>query len=135
MKSILVPVEMSNIAHIGSIIEMARSVGGDDTKITLLHVFEEIPNWAASSLPKDIMKETVDSTVEELQAVAEAHGKNVHAEVRTGHAYKTILDVAEEIEADMIIVESHRPGLQDYFLGSTAAKVVRHAHCSVLVVR
>ena len=36
---------------------------------------------------------------------------------------------------DLIIVASHRPGLQDYFLGSTAAKVVRHAKCSVLVIR
>ena len=42
---------------------------------------------------------------------------------------------AKEKNADMIIIASHRPGLQDYFLGSTAAKVVRHATCSVLVVR
>jgi len=55
--------------------------------------------------------------------------------VRTGHSYNTILEVAKEKNADLIIIASHRPGLQDYFLGSTAAKVVRHANCSVLVVR
>jgi len=43
--------------------------------------------------------------------------------------------VAKEKDVDLIIIASHRPGLQDYFLGSTAAKVVRHATCSVLVVR
>jgi nucleotide-binding universal stress UspA family protein len=43
--------------------------------------------------------------------------------------------VAEEKGADLIIIASHRPGLKDYFLGSTAAKVVRHAKCSVLVIR
>jgi nucleotide-binding universal stress UspA family protein len=56
-------------------------------------------------------------------------------EVRSGHSYKTILEVAEEKQVDLIIIASHRPGLQDYFLGSTAAKVVRHARCSVLVMR
>ena len=43
-------------------------------------------------------------------------------------------DVARQ-QADLIIIASHKPGFQDYFLGSTAAKVVRHAPCSVLVVR
>ena len=55
--------------------------------------------------------------------------------MRSGHAYNTILDEAEKSGADLIIIASHRPGLQDYLLGSTAAKVVRHANCSVLVVR
>ena len=49
--------------------------------------------------------------------------------------YKTILEVADETHADLIIVASHQPDVQDYFLGSTAAKVVRHARCSVLVLR
>ena len=42
---------------------------------------------------------------------------------------------AEDDKVDLIIIASHKPGLQDYFLGSTAARVVRHASCSVLVVR
>ena len=55
--------------------------------------------------------------------------------MRVGHPYKTILEMAKEKDAELIIVASHKPDLQDYFLGSTAAKVVRHATCSVLVVR
>jgi nucleotide-binding universal stress UspA family protein len=47
----------------------------------------------------------------------------------------TILETAKEIGADLIVIASHRPGLQDYFLGSTAARVVRHAECAVLVDR
>ena len=35
----------------------------------------------------------------------------------------------------MIVIASHDPGLVDYLLGSVAARVVRHAHCSVLVTR
>lgn len=133
--SILVPIEMSGIAHAQSTIDLAKSIGSDDVKITLLHVFAEIPTWAATNLPQDIMNQTVETARRELEALADKSGDNVHAEVRVGHAYKTILDTAEETEADMIILESHQPGLQDYFLGSTASKVVRHADCSVLVMR
>ena len=134
-KSILVPIEMSNVEHAQTTIDLAKSIGGDDVKITLLHVFEEIPTWAATNLPRDVMNESIESTRRELKAFAEGSGANVEAEVKVGHAYKTILDTAEETRADLIIVESHQPGLQDYFLGSTAAKVVRHANCSVLVMR
>ncbi|WP_179655998.1 universal stress protein, partial [Salmonella enterica] len=37
--------------------------------------------------------------------------------------------------ADMVIIASHRPDITTYLLGSNAAAVVRHAECSVLVVR
>ena len=49
--------------------------------------------------------------------------------------YPEILGVAEEVEADLIIVGSHRPVMKDYLLGTNAARVVRHARCSVLVAR
>lgn len=55
--------------------------------------------------------------------------------VRTGHAARTILDVAEEVDSDVVILASHNPGFADHFLGSVAGRVVRHAHCSVHVVR
>jgi nucleotide-binding universal stress UspA family protein len=59
----------------------------------------------------------------------------IEIDIRLGHTYKVILDVADEKEVDLIVIASHRPGFQDYYLGSTAAKVVRHANCSVHVVR
>ena len=55
--------------------------------------------------------------------------------VIVGHSANGILDYAEKNEIDCIIVASHRPGYQDYFLGSTAARVVRHATCAVHVLR
>ena len=134
-QNILVPIEMSSAAASQATIELCKSVGGENAKITLLHVFEEIPRWAATNLPKDIMQDSIESARKDLEAIAAALGGNVEAQIRVGHAYKTILDTAEEIDADLIIVASHQPGVQDFFLGSTAAKVVRHAHCSVLVMR
>jgi nucleotide-binding universal stress UspA family protein len=134
-KKILVPIDMAHAAegkkNIGDAIERAA----EDAKIILLYVVEEIPNWAAISLPANLIDNSLTEARDELKAIANATGRKMDIEVRTGHSYNTILDVAEEKEVDLIIVASHRPGLQDYFLGSTAAKVVRHAKCSVLVIR
>ena len=134
-KNILVPIDMSHVIEGKSTIDDAIEHAAEGAKITLLTVIEEIPNWAAISLPADLIDKSLATAHDDLKAIANATGRKMDVEVRTGHSYNTILDVAEEKEIDLIIVASHRPGLQDYFLGSTAAKVVRHAKCSVLVVR
>ena len=54
------------------------------------------------------------------------HGASIYAE---------ILGVAEGAEADLAVIGSHRPATKDYMLGTNAARVVRHARCSVLVAR
>jgi nucleotide-binding universal stress UspA family protein len=46
-----------------------------------------------------------------------------------------VIDEAKESAVDLIVVTSHRPQMSTYLLGSNAAKIVRHATCSVLVLR
>jgi nucleotide-binding universal stress UspA family protein len=126
---------MAHLAEGKAIIDVAIDHASEGARIILLYVVEEVPNWAAISLPANIIDKSLNSARDELKAIANATGRKMEVEVRTGHSYNTILDVVEEKDVDMVIIASHRPGLQDYFLGSTAAKVVRHAKCSVLVVR
>ena len=134
-KSILIPVDLANVAKVNSLIDHVSVDSSDNAKIILLNVVEEIPGWAAVELPRDILDKSVQSSLEKLKALAASASVAVEVEVRVGHPYKTILEVAEEKSAELIIVTSHQPELQNFFLGSTAAKVVRHATCSVLVVR
>lgn len=49
--------------------------------------------------------------------------------------YRSILVPIDISEAELIVIASHKPGFSTYLLGSTAAAVVRHAKCPVLVVR
>jgi universal stress protein F len=133
--TILVPIDMAQAEKGKSTIEIARKLSGEDTQILLLHVIEDIPNWVAAEMPAGILEKSRQSMQEELQAIANASSIKADVLIRSGHPYRTILDKADEEEVDLIIIASHKPGLQDYFLGSTAAKVVRHAKCSVLVVR
>lgn len=57
------------------------------------------------------------------------------AVVANGTVYEEILKAAKETKCDFIVMASHRPELKDYLLGPNAARVVRHAECSVLVIR
>ena len=55
--------------------------------------------------------------------------------VRLGSVYNEVLDEAEKTGADLVVIGSHRPTMATYLLGSNASTIVRHAKCSVLVVR
>jgi nucleotide-binding universal stress UspA family protein len=60
----------------------------------------------------------------------------VNSEVRMGRAYKLICVAAKNAKSDLIVIGTHGfTGLKRLFLGSTAEKVIRHAPCSVLIVR
>jgi nucleotide-binding universal stress UspA family protein len=78
------------------------------------HAAAQLEDFIAEQVPEDV-------TVKRIVAV--------------GSVYREILSVAKEIGADLIVMGSHRPELADYLLGANAAKVVRHANCSVMVVR
>jgi universal stress protein F len=134
-KTILVPIDIANLDKGKAMIDVAITHASRGAKIIILNVVEEIPAWAAAEIPDGIIDKSRQTSVDEMNAIAKESGIEMEVEVRSGHSYNTILEVAKEKSVDMIIVASHRPGFQDYFLGSTAAKVVRHARCSVLVVR
>ena len=134
-KTILVPIEIGNASDATNTINIAAANGNEGTRIILLNVVEEIPKWAAVELPPGLQEKSFQTSKLELNNIASAAGIKTETDVRVGHPYHTIIEVAEEKGAELIVIASHQPGLQDYLLGSTAAKVVRHAHCSVLVVR
>lgn len=133
-KTILVPIDIAHVEEGQAILNMARQHADDDSRIVLLNVVEEIPSWAAVSLPAGMVDKSMHVSEAELKKLA-GDDSRMEVMVRSGHSYDTILEVCNSLPADLVIVASHRPDLQDYFLGSTAARVVRHAQCSVLVVR
>ena len=135
-KTILIPIDMAHVAAGKTNIDIAaQQAAGSGARMILLNVIEEIPGWAAAELPADLLKQSRQRAEDDLKAIANASGQDLEVMVRSGNPYKCILEVAREEGVDLIIIASHRPGLQDYFLGSTAAKVVRHAASSVLVKR
>ncbi|ALG90455.1 MULTISPECIES: universal stress protein [Actibacterium] len=131
---IIVPIALDHGPNTATALQIARALLADDGKITALHVIEAVPSYVAQYLPEGQEEKTRDAVQTAL--VAELGGViDVKPAVVTGHAGRTIVEYAQEHGVDCIVIASHRPGLQDYFLGSTAARVVRHATCAVHVVR
>jgi universal stress protein F len=114
----------------------ARTLLDEGGKVTLVHVIDEVPGYVAASIPKEHMSARRRDVQDQLEAIAaEGAGMNVSCVVREGQPSAAILGAAKEADGDLIMIASHKPGLSDYFIGSTAARIVRHAPISVLVTR
>lgn len=132
--NILVPLAPDHGAVSAMSMKAARTLLAAGGKITVLTVIEPIPSYVAQYLPQD--QQDKNRLEVEAQLAAEFAGQpEVSVSVKVGHAAQAILDACEDGSHDCVVIASHRPGLQDYFLGSTAARVVRHAQCGVHVLR
>ena len=132
--NILVPIAFDTEHDITAPLKLARILATPQAKITLLHVVEHIPAYAISYMPPDYMAEARKAVEAQLAEMA-AELPNGSSEVIEGHSGRSIEDWAQQHGCDLIIIASHRPGMQDLFLGSTAHQVVRHAPCAVHVLR
>lgn len=132
---IIVAVDLSDNTQGKALFAKALKLVGTDGEIRLLHVLEEVPGYIAAELPQDLSDRRQAEARVELKTLALDGDARTEVEVRTGAAAAQILQAAEDGNADLIMIASHKPGLSDYFIGSTAARVVRHAQCSVLIVR
>jgi nucleotide-binding universal stress UspA family protein len=82
---------------------------------------------------EQIAREVLDAEVEKVEA---AGGTVAQAHLRVGRADAEIVDLAEEIEAGLVVLGSRGlGGVKRALMGSVSYSVVRHAHCPVLVVR
>jgi universal stress protein F len=135
---ILVPLPVDSAASGSEALAMAVDIAkANGSKLVLLHVHETMPGYVSAHLPADFAKEAVKTTMADLASTAKKHGigKECEIVVRSGNPAAEILEFADDAGIDMIVMASHDPVIADYLLGSVAARVVRHAHCSVLVVR
>ena len=132
-KNILVPVLFDEGHDSTASYAAARALAGKDTKFTVLHVLETIPTYAMLEIPTQMLEDSRAAVEASLaKAAKELGGKPA---LITGYPGRAIVDYATENDIDCIVMASHKLGFSDIFLGSTAAKVVRHAKCSVHVIR
>lgn len=132
--NILMPIALDHDHPAGPSLDIAKQLLNDGGTITALHVLEELPPYVTQQLPAG-QREQQKADFEAALAAAISGVPNAKSALVTGHSGRTILEFAKANNSDCIVIASHRPGLQDYLLGSTAARVVRHAQCAVHVLR
>ena len=139
-KTILVPIDLDQ----RSSWEKALPIAVEYSQIfgARLHVVTVLPVFGAgvvgSYFPADFEERASAEAEEKLTAlVGDKVPSNLEVACHVAHGtvYEEILRLAGEIDADLIVMASHRPELKDYLIGPNAARVVRHAEVSVLVVR
>lgn len=115
-------------------IDAARNLKDEGGEIIAVHAYEPLQDSVRAYIPDDAIANSLKSAKAGLdERVGSAD--DVEAVLLQGHSGRAVTDYAEKIGADCIIVGSHKPGLRDHFLGSTASRIVRHAPCSVHVLR
>jgi nucleotide-binding universal stress UspA family protein len=141
-KQILVPVDLTDPELAKPAIATAVMMADQsDGTIRLINIMPLTPVMLAEYVPPDFEAQQRKSAEEALSIVAGETGlgaARVSAAVRQGGIYQEILEEANAMKADLIVMTSHRPqrpAVRTYFLGSNAGHVVRYAKCSVLVVR
>jgi nucleotide-binding universal stress UspA family protein len=114
-------------------LQIARALKAEGGEIIALHVYEQPQGSAAVYLDDEAVKAGFKRAQDTL--ATKTAGLDVTPVLVKGHSARTIIDYAAANGVDCIVIGSHKPGLRDYFLGSTAARVVRHARCAVMVQR
>jgi nucleotide-binding universal stress UspA family protein len=143
-RSIVVGTDGSDTAGkaVGEAIDLAKSVGAS---VYVVSAYEPVPQGRlreeARQAPEDLQwminpREDVDATLADAADRVRGAGLDVETFAREGDPADAILDVAEERDADLIVVGNKgMTGARRFLLGSVPNKVSHHAPCSVLIIR
>jgi nucleotide-binding universal stress UspA family protein len=116
-------------------VELAKASGGELRLVTVRSI---MPVTYMEYVPADFedrSRAEAEVDLKALEASLALPRDRISFAVRLGSVYVEILDEAKDWGADLIVIGSHRPSMATYLIGSNAKTIVRHAHCSVLVVR
>jgi nucleotide-binding universal stress UspA family protein len=127
-------------------VQQARDLAGKvGAKLDLVSAYEPVPasrlREERQEVPADMAHtvsptEDVEALLSETAAEVKKDGIDVQTFARQGDPADAILDVAEEQNADLIIVGNKgMTGAKRFLLGSVPNKVSHHAPCSVLIIR
>jgi len=142
MKTIIAAIDFSDASKpvLEAAIKLAKAL---DEGLHLIHVVEDEPTYAAYGFSPDefpamqeIQKESIERSEQKLEQIAGEVGvKGVETAVLQGQPLHTILEYAEKVQADLIVLGSHGHGfLGSLLLGSVAEGCVRKAKFPALIV-
>lgn len=137
-KKILCPIQFDDSEQVA--LELASHLAKDmDATVYLLHI---VPILAidAPNVTITVHTQAEDDARLKLQALAAERLAGLKSEVITriagpGEAARGVLEVATELDTDLILLKTHgRSSLAHFIMGSVAEQIVRRAHCAVLTL-
>ncbi len=139
MNRIIVALDTSpRAAHVlDTAIDFARRVGGKLKLFRAVTLPADVPLTRYMNAPGDLAQMLLGDAMKDLTALNLGIPENLSdgVEARIASPWKGICEIAKETKADLIVIGSHGYSGIERLLGTTAATVVNHAECSVLIVR
>jgi len=133
---VVVPVDFSDPSL--AAIDTALALVDDPKRVHVIHVLPVMTDYELGMVWSNINDEqrTEQARTAIAERLADAKYKGMQVEIGLGDPGHEIVDYAESIHADLIVMPSHsRSGLTRLLIGSVAERVVRLAHCGVLVLK
>lgn len=136
--SILVPIDLDEPSSwskpVPTALALARCFGAG---VTLATVVEDRLAGREAQWSGIAYRELLKRTEARLASLADQLRGDFPVDTRIGAGTICggILDLAAATGTDLIVLSSHRPEMREWLIGANASRVVRHAGCSVLVVR
>ena len=136
-RNILVPIDLDQPASWKDALSTASSIANCfSAKITICSVVSGLETISQGEwLPIGVEQRIFEARARLVGVVASIDLPGCGAEVASGTISGGILEVAERIQADLIVLGSHQPAARDYLLAANAIRVARRAPCSVLIAR
>ena len=138
-RTLLVPIDVADVETGRPALDRALALAqASNGTIRLIYVRSLAPVAYMEFVPATFdldQQRDAEARLAEIAASIAIPAERVSAVVRLGSVYNEVLQEAETTGADLIVIGSHRPTMATYLLGSNASTIVRHATCSVLVVR
>ena len=139
-RKILLPIDVAEPDVAKEAIETATALAkAFDSQLRLVHVTSPVVVASPMAvIPQAVYDQLGAYEKSELQRLAEPIDRpaaTISTAVRIGAVYPELLAEAEEWGADLVVVGAHKRSMATYLLGSSAAAIVRHAACTVMVAR
>lgn len=135
-KSVLIPIDFSDLSY--QALGPAKELADDVSALKLIHVLAPLHPADPAAMWETVSDEDRKKKVRAFthEKLGEMGYENLPIEVVIGDTTSKIVDYAQEIDADLIVMPSHgRKGVSRFLIGSVAEQVVRLSHCPVLILK
>lgn len=137
--TVLIPMDLEHEDMFPKAVALAQQLIGDENgEIHAVCVDQDLVHHSNFSISEEVVKQAREEMKQQVKVLFKKYvpehlrGK---CRLKAGVVYDTVLEEAEKLKPEVIIVAAGRPGFSSYLLGSNAEKILRHAQCSVFVVR
>ena len=140
-KTIIMPVDVFEMELSDKAVRHAEFLAQQEGIIHLLHVLPASASYTMSRFAGDLrrfeehLQKEAESRLKTMVSHFSIDPSRIKLHVRLGSVRDAVNELAEELNADMVVIGSRNPSISTHLLGSNASSVIRHAHIPVLVVR